>query len=216
MSKSFRLVIVISVVVAIGFFLRTKFDNEDETPVVPDNPMTPAIELVDTPVLIVSNDKDENFVPENLPKIPESIPEIPDPVKVSRIRITKSSSVDTVLSIADVRLFNNGARVPLKGGKATQSSTFQDKTIYGPGKGIDGVDKFNVSGKSVASTKLGKKHWWNVLFKDHVDATEIKIFNNKDGLAFLKGSILKVFDENSKVILQKTLSRNSIQTYSLI
>ena len=231
MSKSFRLFLVISIVVTIVLFFKMKNKNDTETkpivseiPIIELIPETPIIELVETPIMIVSNSEDEDFVPENLPKITEDfpevvvIPEIPDPVKVSQILISKTSSTDTALSIADVRLFNNGVQVSLGGGKATQSatSTYQNKAIYGPEKAIDGANLFRLSGESVTFTELGKTHWWKLLFRNHVDATEIKIYNNKDGLEMLKGSILKVFDGNSNVILQKTLSRNAIQTHSLI
>ena len=223
--------LVISIIVAIVIF----FIMKNKTPTVSADtetiPETTVIELVDTPILNVSNDIDEDFVPENLPtitenfpevipeipEIPEVIPEIiPDPVKVSKIIISKASSVNKVLTIAEVRLFNNGVQVSLKGGKASQSSTENNNSLYGASKAIDGLNKFNLAGNSVTFTELGKNHWWRVLFSNHVDATEIKIYNNKDGLAHLTGSILKVFDENNQIILQKTLSRNAIQTHSLI
>lgn len=227
MSKTFRLFLVVSIVVAIVLFFKMKNTETSETtpiielietPIISDKPETPIIELVETPTLIVSNDQNEDFVPENLPKITENVPEIPDPVKVSQILISKTSSTDTALSIADVRLFNNGVQVSLDGGKATQSSTstYQNKNIYGPEKAIDGANLFRLSGESVTFTQLGKTHWWKLLFRNHVDATEIKIYNNKDGLDMLKGSILKVFDGNSNVILQKTLPKYAIQTYSLV
>lgn len=143
-------------------------------------------------------------------------PPPPPPVKISKIFISKKSSAKRILSIAEVRLFNNGVPVPVKGGKATQSTTYNNDSKYAASKALDNNNRFNSSGKSITSSKMGREHWWNVSFSKRLDATEIKIYNNTDALVHLEGSILTVYDENNSVILEKKLSKRSIQTYSLV
>jgi len=134
-------------------------------------------------------------------------------VNVSKIVVTKKSSVQKLLSLGEVQLFNNGTQVSIKHGKASQSSTFDSNS--GAAKAIDGGLKFNTQSKSASVTKLGTNHWWKVLGLN-VSATQIVIKNNTDGLAHLDGSILTVYDDNNKVILEQKLSSNRTQTYSLV
>lgn len=230
MSKPILLFVIVSVVI-LTFILLNKEDSEKENIIVEQEKEQITLEEEK-----VQEIKEKPFVPENLPKVPGNLPDLtpatepesepetqpepvtqpvpePVPVKVSRIIITKKSSANRILSLAEVQLFNGDEQISIENGTATQSSTFDKNTAAS--KAIDGGNKFNINGKSVSSTTFGKDHWWKVVLKKPVDATKVRIYNTLDTLTHLEGAILKVRDEKNVPILEEKLTKNKIQTYDL-
>ena len=185
-------------------------------------PESPPEVPTDLPIVISPIEKDSEIVPEVLPKIPEDLPvfvqeevKSREPITVQRVVITRTSSgSNNVLTLAEIRLFNGSERVSLDKAKITQSSTFNEDT--GAEKVIDGLNKFGVGGKSVSSTKAGNNHWLKLVPVKPVLATDIKIFTNIDALNQYTGVTMKVFGLNNLLILEQAISKNRVQTYSLV
>ena len=159
--------------------------------------------------------------PEVLQKIPEDLVFVQEetksrePITVQRVVISRNSSgSNKVLTLAEIRLFNGSERVSLDKAKITQSSTFNKDT--GAEKVIDGLNKFGIGGKSVSSTKTGNKHWLKLVPAKPVLATDIKIFTNIDASNQYTGVTMKVFGLNNLLILEQAISKNKVQTYSLV
>ena len=185
---------------------------------VPESP--PEVPTI-LPNVIAPIVKDEEIVPEVLPKIPEDLVFVQEeiksrePITVQRVVISRNSSgSNKVLTLAEIRLFNGSERVSLDKAKITQSSTFNKDT--GAEKVIDGLNKFGIGGKSVSSTKTGNKHWLKLVPAKPVLATDIKIFTNIDASNQYTGVIMKVFGLNNVLILEKAISKNKVQTFKLV
>jgi len=185
---------------------------------VPESP--PEVPTV-LPNVIAPIVKDEEIVPEVLQKIPEDLVFVQEevksrePITVQRVVISRTSSgSNNVLTLAEIRLFNGSERVSLDKAEISQSSTFNKDT--GAEKVIDGLNKFGVGGKSVSSTKVGNKHWLKLVPAKPVLATDIKIFTNIDASNQYTGVTMKVFGLNNLLILEKAISKNKVQTYSLV
>ena len=199
--------------------IEPKLEPEPEVMIkVPESP--PEVPTV-SPNVIAPIVKDEEIVPEVLQKIPEDLVFVQEeiksrePITVQRVVISRNSSgSNKVLTLAEIRLFNGSERISLDKAKVTQSSTFSKDT--GAEKVIDGLNKFGIGGKSVSSTKTGNKHWLKLVPAKPVLATDIKIFTNIDASNQYTGVTMKVFGLNNLLILEKAISKNKVQTYSLV
>ena len=199
--------------------IEPKLEPEPEVMIkVPESP--PEVPIV-SPNVIAPIVKVEEIVPEDLQKIPEDLVFVKEevksrePVTVQRVVISRNSSgSNKVLTLAEIRLFNGSERISLDKAKVTQSSTFSKDT--GAEKVIDGLNKFGIGGKSVSSTKTGNKHWLKLVPAKPVLATDIKIFTNIDASNQYTGVTMKVFGLNNLLILEKAISKNKVQTYSLV
>jgi len=194
---------------------------EPEPEVMIKVPESPPEVLTVLPNVIAPIVKDEEIVPEVLQKIPEDLVFIQEevksrePITVQRVVISRTSSgSNNVLTLAEIRLFNGSERVSLDKAEISQSSTFNKDT--GAEKVIDGLNKFGVGGNSVSSTKAGNKHWLKLVPAKPVLATDIKIFTNIDASNQYTGVTMKVFGLNNLLILEKNISKNKVQTYSLV
>jgi len=129
---------------------------------------------------------------------------------VSRLTITNSRAY---LSLAEVQLLN-GSLNYAPSGVATQSTTGFGGDAS---RAIDGNINQRWSGRGITHTNNSKSGWWQLKMPTPVNANKIVIYNRIDSAAIsdrLRGSILKIFNQDGKKILEQRLTKASVQSYN--
>lgn len=140
------------------------------------------------------------------------IEEVAEETLVGRLVITNSK---TFLSLAEVQLTNSSGNTNF----ATRGTANQSSTGFGgvASRAIDGNVNQKYGGGSVTHT--ARAGWWQLKFSSPVAGKRIAILNRDDGFSIrdrLRGSILKIFDQNNEIIFTKTLTNASKQTYTFL
>jgi len=129
---------------------------------------------------------------------------------VSRLNVINTQ----YLSLAEVQLLNDSGTNFAPDGITTQSTTG-----FGgiSSRAIDGNTNQLWSGGSITHTNNPSYGWWQLDMPSPVNANKIVIYNRIDSNALadrLRGSVLRIYNQDDELIFEQTLTKASVQSYS--
>jgi len=118
------------------------------------------------------------------------------------------------LSLAEVQLLNDSGT-----NFAPDGITSQSTTGFGgiSSRAIDGNTNQLWSGGSITHTNNSSYGWWQLDMPSPVNANKIVIYNRIDSNALadrLRGSVLRIYNQDDELIFEQTLTKASVQSYS--